>query len=441
MPKKKSKLKGVTFQLVHRSQQDPLIVDETAPQRVLVPVPDKQFREDRTDEQHKYGIYFDDDYDYLKYLKDVKNNHMEWPSHVEEELEERRKAKIQLASSVFASDVQEEVGMLNKAAPVSGLQLDLDSDVVAAMDDDFDYDNPENQLEDNFIQLAEGVASDDEFSYNSDDEDIDTISESGLSFSKEETKSRFTNYSMTSSVIRRNEQLTLLDRRFEKMFEQYDDSEIGALDETVEEEDSNKAYTDLLSQYAEEFERDHKREQLKTETNGDVVNKTKKLLEVLNEEISEDERSEEEKEEEEKWDCQTILSTYSNTQNLPKLIEVPSCKKKITVNKHTGIPVDSNKLTTKALNRFNEDNVCPVRCVKGPRSTAESVMSQLSVLSIRPKNETPEDRRDRKNALKEYRRERRKERKINTLAFREYSKQQSKIAMNSRNNVQGNRLL
>lgn len=36
-------------------------------------------------------------------------------------------------------------------------------------------------------------------------------------FYKEETKSRFTQYSLTSSVIRRNEQLTLLDDRFEKV--------------------------------------------------------------------------------------------------------------------------------------------------------------------------------------------------------------------------------
>ncbi len=37
------------------------------------------------------------------------------------------------------------------------------------------------------------------------------------SFSEEETKSRFTNYSMSSSVIKRNEGLTLLDNRFEKV--------------------------------------------------------------------------------------------------------------------------------------------------------------------------------------------------------------------------------
>ncbi|NWI01282.1 LTV1 protein, partial [Tichodroma muraria] len=49
-------------------------------------------------------------------------------------------------------------------------------------------------------------------------------------FMQEETRSRFTEYSMTSSVIRRNEQLTLLDDRFEKFYEQFDEDEIGALD-------------------------------------------------------------------------------------------------------------------------------------------------------------------------------------------------------------------
>lgn len=36
-------------------------------------------------------------------------------------------------------------------------------------------------------------------------------------FMDEETKSRFTEYSLSSSVMRRNEQLTLLDDRFEKV--------------------------------------------------------------------------------------------------------------------------------------------------------------------------------------------------------------------------------
>lgn len=48
------------------------MADETAPQRVLVPVAGKESKaekEKRIEEQHKYGIYFDDDYNYLQHLK------------------------------------------------------------------------------------------------------------------------------------------------------------------------------------------------------------------------------------------------------------------------------------------------------------------------------------------------------------------------------------
>ena len=36
----------------------------------------------------------------------------------------------------------------------SGPQLDWDPDVVAAMDDDFDYNDPANELEDDFVLQA-----------------------------------------------------------------------------------------------------------------------------------------------------------------------------------------------------------------------------------------------------------------------------------------------
>lgn len=110
---------------------------------------------------------------------------------------------------------------------VIGPQLHLDPDIVAAMDEDFDYSDPENQLEDNFIELANGVASDQEFDENdlsdfdeNEEEERDEVGSlygTEKSYGTEGGKSRFTNYSMTSSVIRRNNQLTLLDERFEKV--------------------------------------------------------------------------------------------------------------------------------------------------------------------------------------------------------------------------------
>lgn len=68
--------------------------------------------------------------------------------------------KLKLPSSVFASEFEEEEGLLRKAAPHSGPRPDLNPDIVAALDDDFNFDDPENALEDNFMELAMGAADD-----------------------------------------------------------------------------------------------------------------------------------------------------------------------------------------------------------------------------------------------------------------------------------------
>ncbi|KAJ3659595.1 hypothetical protein Zmor_011278 [Zophobas morio] len=450
MPKTRKfidKKKAVTFQLVHRSQQDPLIADENAPQRVLVPLVGKesaQTREKRLEEQHKYGILYDDDSNYLEHLKDLKDNRVEWPEHVEKSLTER-KVKLQLPATVFASQNEEKEGMLSKAAPISGPQLDLDPDVVAAMDDDFDYSDPENQLEDNFIELAEGVASDQEFEnefemdsdFGSEEmDDVASLNGSQRSFNEEETRSKFTNYSMTSSVIRRNEQLTLLDDRFEKMYADYDENEIGALD-CEEIEGHVPESSDILLHYADEFEKTQQKEILEQE-----AAKTK-ITELLDKDSEgEEEMVYVEVPEKEKWDCESILSTYSNIYNHPKIIKEPS-KEKIKVDKKTGIPLnilDANKLTLKALEKLNQENDHFEN--RGPKSTGiQSVISQISTLSVRPKDESPEERKERKKLLKDYRKERRLEKKTNTVAFKEEAKRQVKISINNRNNVQGNKIL
>lgn len=99
------------------------------------------------------------------------------------------------------------------------------------MDDDFDFSNPANELEDNFMELANAECSDNEndgldysndeghsSNYDSEEQDeIRSLEGPQYSFKDEETKSRFTEYSMSSSVMKRNEQLTLLDDRFEKV--------------------------------------------------------------------------------------------------------------------------------------------------------------------------------------------------------------------------------
>uniref|UniRef100_A0A182R1E6 Protein LTV1 homolog n=1 Tax=Anopheles farauti TaxID=69004 RepID=A0A182R1E6_9DIPT len=485
MGKKKfiDKKSAVTFRLVNRSQHDPLYVDEKAPQHVLVPVrlPPKYANlvanhnrpvqegpidtAKRKKEQAKFGIFFDDDYDYLQHLREPGRNEVTWepvPSKSKSSTKETAKpdgtqddVHIQLPSSVFASEFEEKEGIMKKAAEVTrGPRPDWDPDVVAALDEDFDFDNPDNALEDNFMELAmqPGGDNDGEFfdeededglefdSDEMDDEDYSDEERDGLGplddFGKEETKSRFTEYSMSSSVIRRNEQLTLLDDRFEKFFEQYDDPEVGALD-CEEIEGHVDTMDEVVLQCAAEYKRKH-------DQTADIEFDKQWIKERLTELQEEPEDGEEtvemevEEGEQKKWDCESILSTYSNIYNHPKLIQEPKRVRKIQINPKTGLPEnvlgpEGGKLTMKSVAQLEQHGTDKP---SGPKSLCDgSVISTLSVLSLRPKDETPEEKRERKKLLKEYRAERRIERKANTLAFKHEKQLQEKSKINSQRNA------
>ncbi|XP_006139390.2 protein LTV1 homolog [Pelodiscus sinensis] len=463
------KKKAVTFHLVHRSQRDPLTADDTAPQRVLLPAQKGDSEEKRREEQRKYGVFFDDDYNYLQHLKEASGTSELIPADVpgpqnrnvvreEEEKEEESQqitvTSIKLPSSVFASEFEEDVGLLNKAAPVSGPRLDFDPDIVAALDDDFDFNNPDNLLDDDFVLKANelgkgedyrGSGTEDEDEWedmddegkddNISDEDYD--SEGPLSdnervgeelkeflFMQEETKSRFTEYSMTSSVMRRNEQLTLLDERFEKFYEQFDDDEIGALD-NVELE--GFIHTD--STRLQEVLNDYYKERAKDCVKPSTVESREDLDSPLNEKGEEEEIItlviEEPKE---KWDCESILSTYSNLYNHPKLIEEPAKSKPIKISHKTGIPL----------------NILPQRGLTAKQTERMQMIDQndLPRVSTQPrsKNESSEDRKARKLAIKEERKERRIEKKANKLAFKLEKTRQEKELLNLRQNIQALKL-
>lgn len=461
------KKKAVSFHLVHRSQRDPLAADETAPQRVLLPT-QKINDEERRAEQRKYGVFFDDDYDYLQHLKEPSGPSELIPASTfhssKDEKEETSvipSTGIKLPSSVFASDFEEDVGLLNKAAPVSGPRLDFDPDIVAALDDDFDFDNPDNLLEDDFILQAnkptgeermdiqkcesedgsEWEDVDDEKGSGSDD-DYDTaglVSDDDMAapgkpptpmekhlFWDEETKSRFTEYSMTSSVMRRNEQLTLHDERFEKFYEQYDDVEIGALDnaelEGSVQVDSNRLQEVLNDYYKEKAENCVKLNTLEPFEDQDLP-------------VNELDESEEEEiitvvleEAKEKWDCESICSTYSNLYNHPQLIKYQPKPKQIHLSSKTGIPL--NVLPKKGLTAKQVERM---QMING---------SDLPKVSTQPrsKNESKEDKRARKQAIKEERKERRVEKKANKLAFKLEKRRQEKELLNLKKNVEGLKL-
>ncbi|KAM4866132.1 protein LTV1 homolog [Thomomys bottae] len=464
------KKKAVSFHLVHRSQRDPLAADETAPQRVLLPT-QKVNDEERRAEQRKYGVFFDDDYDYLQHLKEPSGPSELIPTSgfgtysSRDEKEETLvipSTGIKLPSSVFASEFEEDVGLLNKAAPVSGPRLDFDPDIVAALDDDFDFDNPDNLLEDDFIFQANKPTGEEAGTdiLNSEDEDgcewedVDDEEESddgdcgsagpmtdeddmsspgipcGVSeqhlFSNEETRSRFTEYSMTSSVMRRNEQLTLHDERFEKFYEQYDDVEIGALDnaelEGAIQVDSNRLQEVLNDYFKEKAENCVKLNTLEPFEDQDLPpnelqeSEEEELITVVLEEAKE------------KWDCESICSTYSNLYNHPQLIKYQPKPKQIHLSSKTGIPL--NVLPKKGLTAKQVERMQMINGSDLPKVSAQP----------RSKNESKEDKKARKQAIKEERKERRVEKKANKLAFKLEKRRQEKELLNLKKNVEGLKL-
>lgn len=468
--KKKSfidKKKAVKFHLVHRSQKDPLAADETAPQHVLLPAA-KVESEKRKEEQRTYGVFFDDDYDYLQHLREPQpaelvsapQPHRGALSFKEEEDEQQQEedevitpaASIKLPSSVFASEFEEEVGLLNKAAPISGPRLDMDPDIVAALDEDFDFDDPENLLEDDFVLKANDVVmsgkvgdegdgedewedtdegdtgDEDERSYDSaegmSEGEEDEDGRRRFDFMECETRSRFTEYSLTSSVMRRNQQLSLLDDRFEKFYEQFDDDEIGALDNAELEGFINPASMRLQEVISDYFKQKEKESQTPEQLGPPELPSVRE----------EEEDSEEEEmlviEEApvEKWDCETIISTYSNLYNHPKVIEDPPKLKQIRVSNKTGIPLDvlpQKGLTARQVERMERINDLDL-----PRVSTQP----------RSREESKEDRKSRKQAIKEERKERRMEKKANKTAFKEEKQRQEKQMVNLRANVQGLKL-
>lgn len=175
-----------------------------------------------------------------------------------------------------------KVGYFNQAAPDHDPKINWDPDIVRLLDEDADIDTNDNgELEDDFFMRANLDSKNDEFGGEEEDDDDDGDNFSSNAATEDEddddegnesetksmremdSKSRFSQYSMTSSVIRRNEGLRLLDDQFEKLYAQYDDDQIGGLD--TEEIDGFRAQDSVLNAALEEFGKLMEKKSLVTE--------------------------------------------------------------------------------------------------------------------------------------------------------------------------------
>ncbi|XP_022646770.1 protein LTV1 homolog isoform X2 [Varroa destructor] len=509
--------KSVTFEIVPRNQVDPLAADNSAPKNVLVEKISQRAVEleyhsreipieKRLEEQRKYGIYFDDDYNYLQHLRDVRvvgemerviridkqGGQVEINCEIqkEEKLSQEKPLapehpRISLPSSVFPSHVEEHIGHLHKGVSTK-LRPDWDPDVIAALDDDFECD----ELEDDFVALASGGAhciedlgaGDEEFtarrfyyseresanafenieacpgsddnrmldascSSNDDEGEYDeikkehkTLSMGGrIKFADEEIQSKFTSYSLSSAAMSRTGGLKTLDDQFELMFGyEYGDKDVGALDgENIE--GSVPIESDVVNKLSKQYEKAVSLNSGVIETsigepNSEVKMRVMKslqdiekveVLDLVDNDTAPDGR---------KWDCESILSTYSNLYNRPKIIDVTAKNSTKIHLGAKGVPTAGGGLTKQALKKLDGDFVKADDYAKFICSRARAVGV------LRAKNESPKERKARKQQVKEFRRERRIEKKINTLSFKTEEYRQKEQECNARKNLRGLKL-
>jgi len=241
-------------------------------------------------------------------------------------------------------------------------------------------------------------------------------------------------YSMSSSSMYRNEALQTLDERFDQMISTvYNDDEDeesshhdNDSDEAPELITSREDFDSMLNEFLNEFEIVGRKMKPKLEGESGP-----EKLDALRRAMGQDERvrisndgddeeddddlfSSNEEDKKERWDCETILTTYTNLENHPRLIRArdPKPVLKIALDRKTGLPslVDTVQDPEKIKN-----TVTLINSSDSSEDSDNDVPHRETI--TRPRNESKEDRKARKAAVKAERQTRRIEKKTTKQQF------------------------
>lgn len=264
-----------------------------------------------------------------------------------------------------------------------------------------------------------------------------------------------------------------MEAKFEQLLKEYDDDEIGDLeDEFVEETGEERAdaskYDDVIEDFLETgpfhvFKRPETfGENPQDQTGGRYVRvgkyaegapkespyeildklrreaKNEKLGETHGGAIVEDDHVTNTKldgmlksPQRQEWDCETILTTYSNLENHPKVVAEPS-RVKIAVNSK-GMPFDveddARERLEKKLQREREAEE-----EAEAQALEEEEEEVVVVPNERARGETTEERKARKKAVKEARKQRRETKKSTKEAFKGEQRVQVERAISNQKN-------
>uniref|UniRef100_A0A915B0T7 Protein LTV1 homolog n=1 Tax=Parascaris univalens TaxID=6257 RepID=A0A915B0T7_PARUN len=404
MPKNKKKWidskNCETFRLLHRSQKDPLVADDVVGEHVLQPVEKKN-----VGEHIKYGIYYDDDYNYLQHLRSL--NEVTELESVERTIIRAPKGKANLPSTLFETGgIELNVGLLNQAA-LPGSTLELDEEIVAALEGDLDY---ADELEDDFVLKANGG----ELPSSHPPEPVRTLCRS-----KENDNSNWEpygddeySYSDSQDESDEGEEMTcniassrIIDEKFDHLCEE------GEFCEDDEEIEGNLLEPD--SYRMKELVDECRNNGTDLVLEKDEVARRYAFIDDPDEECASLDRISMEcpNAKKAKWDCESVLSAYSNIYNHPTVIKESR----------------RQRLCNRAAGASSEPQQAAEVMDCGSVGIVDSVCSSAR----RRRDETAEEKKQRKKAIKEARAERRAEKKANKRAFAETRRKKAALAVNA----------
>ncbi|XP_071042151.1 protein LTV1 homolog isoform X2 [Parasteatoda tepidariorum] len=213
------------------------------------------------------------------------------------------------------------------------------------------------------------------------------------------------------------ENLNTAKEKIEKKMEEYEEDQIGPLEDEeifgylTGENEHIDYYLGKKKLREEDLEigkcDDTLREKILKYSEEDHV---EKLIEIVTEHPVE-------------FDCESIISTYSNKYNHPSIIREEGKIRKIKIPNN---PLQK-QLTKSKLKQLESES-------ESEEYSDDDAVSVASTINIRPKGETPEQRLERKKFFKQVKSENRKLKKENKIAFKNEKKFQQTQAMNVQNN-------
>ncbi|KAG0257731.1 hypothetical protein DFQ27_004958 [Actinomortierella ambigua] len=266
-------------------------------------------------------------------------------------------------------------------------------------------------------------------------------------------------FSMSSSAMFRNENLTLLDERFDKIEREYEDS-----DEDEDEDDPDlvdqelrKDFDSILDDFLDNYEIVGSK--MKPVLEGSSATKLSTIRNALLQDGGDDDdddrasvattmrrHKKEPKVEEldldmrsraermrDSWDVQTILSTYSNLENHPTMIKESTTRKRIHIDPKTGMPVVTEYKKKGQKNKQAEPEPAEEDAQEGEEQEEgdeEEYVEPENLGTKRNKGESKDEKKARKEAIRLEKQRRREEKKATKNAFAQEKSRQVVVLRN-----------